>query len=73
MSTVEHAFEWWWQRCDISEEEIKWEVFDGFKAAWEMSRKDLVIQLPKYRTPKGIEIVKAVGRYIVVQGIKVEI
>lgn len=44
--SIERAFEDWWKVSDISEEEIKWEVFDGFKAGWQASRAALTVELP---------------------------
>jgi len=64
-----------------AEENIAWRRDDGSYAdpmlrlaslAWQASRAALVIDLPKSCSKKNTEIVKAVGRHILLQGIKVK-
>jgi len=68
----QQQFEEWFAESRLSrgmgraEKEMAWET-------WQVSRLSLVISLPKASSARNNEVVKAVGRSIVEQGIKVDL
>lgn len=66
----EEFLTWWWHEDRI---ELRQSCAEGWGIyIWSASRESLVIDLPESVSIHNTEVIKAVGRHIIAQGLKVK-
>lgn len=69
--TMREEFELWWY--DHKQKELRQSCAIGWGLViWQASRAAIEVELPKSANSNSAEVIKAVGRHIIAQGLKVK-